>query len=200
VVSTEFGIHNIKDQDKNTGTPQDEILSTDYKLEDGTMLSSVCKVYDWVTDDGRKNLGKWAEEAAEIRAKYANDDQSADPEFRALPLSICRFRGWIFPKAPWCSVDVEPSDEQWAPRMYRILHSPTKLWKAISDFRQGYDRATNTFVLLNDPHDGRLPAESLTGSFRVRIRERIDKSVSRLPSLHIEKIEHTPATPFQPAG
>jgi len=80
--------------------------------------------------------------------------------------------------------------------MYPDLAFTDQVVEGDLGFSASYDRATNTFVLLNDPHDGRLPAESLTGSFRVRIRERIDKSVSRLPSLHIEKIEHTPQRHF----
>src|SRR6266705_4824930 len=71
-------IHNIKDQDKHTDTasqnPYDE-----FKLPDRKLLSSVCKTYDWVTDDGRKNMGTWADEAADIRAEYGTADKIAGP-------------------------------------------------------------------------------------------------------------------------
>jgi hypothetical protein len=66
-------IHNIKDQDQKTDIPGHNPLD-DFKLPDGTVLSSVCKTYDWVIDDGRKKLGAWADEAANIRAKYGTDD------------------------------------------------------------------------------------------------------------------------------
>src|SRR4051794_22445417 len=43
-------IHNIKDQDRNTDTvgrsPFDQFM-----LPDGTLLSSICKTYDWVLGD-----------------------------------------------------------------------------------------------------------------------------------------------------
>lgn len=67
-------IHNIKDQNQKTDTPGRNPLD-DYKLSDGTILSSICKTYDWVNDDGRKNLGKWADEAANIRSRYGKDEK-----------------------------------------------------------------------------------------------------------------------------
>jgi hypothetical protein len=67
-------IHNIKDQDQKTDTPGLNPFDS-FKLPDGTLLSSVVKTYDWVANDGRKNLGKWADEAASIRGKYGTDDK-----------------------------------------------------------------------------------------------------------------------------
>jgi hypothetical protein len=69
-------IHNIKDQDQKTDMAGHNPLD-DFKLSTGTVLSSVCKTYDWVIDDGRKKLGAWADEAASIRAKYGTDDSIA---------------------------------------------------------------------------------------------------------------------------
>ncbi len=61
-------IHNMKDQRSATdnwgASPFDGI-----KLNDGTWLSSYVKIYDWVNDNGRDNLGKWVEEAARARGK-----------------------------------------------------------------------------------------------------------------------------------
>lgn len=62
-------IHNIKDQDQKTDTAGRNPLDA-FELPNGTILSSVCKTYDWVINDRRKNLGKWADEAADIRAEY----------------------------------------------------------------------------------------------------------------------------------
>jgi hypothetical protein len=76
-----------------------------FKLPDGTLLSSVCKTYDWLTDDGRKNLGKWADEAADIRAKYKNGDKIARLEestkvnksYGLAPAAV-----GFTPRSPWC--------------------------------------------------------------------------------------------------
>jgi len=67
-------IHNIKDQDQKTDEAGRNPFD-DFKLPDGTLLSSVCRTYDWVTDNGRKNLGAWADDAANVRAKYGTDDK-----------------------------------------------------------------------------------------------------------------------------
>jgi hypothetical protein len=67
-------VHNVKDSDKKTGAKGSNPFDS-FKLPDGTTLSSVCKTYDWVLDDGRNNLGDWADEAAEIRAEFTAEDE-----------------------------------------------------------------------------------------------------------------------------
>src|SRR5258708_39132329 len=77
----------------------------DFKLPDGTLLSSVYKTYDWLTDDGRNNLGKWADEAADIRAEYKNGDKIAPLEestkvnksYGSAPAAV-----GFTPRSPWC--------------------------------------------------------------------------------------------------
>src|ERR1035438_5817465 len=67
-------IHNIKDRDSKTDIAGASPLDH-FQLPDGTLLSSVCKTYDWVLEDGRDNLAKWVEEAFNVRARYGNDDK-----------------------------------------------------------------------------------------------------------------------------
>jgi hypothetical protein len=43
------------------------------KFEDGTVLSTVCKTYDWVADKGREHLGQWLEEAVQAREDVDDD-------------------------------------------------------------------------------------------------------------------------------
>ena len=70
-------IHNAKDQDGKTDTmganPFDKIY-----FVDGTALSSICKTYDWVTNDGRNNLGTWVEEAFQSRETYDGETELKD--------------------------------------------------------------------------------------------------------------------------
>lgn len=104
-------IHNVKDQDQKTDTPGRNPLD-DFKLADGTILSSLCKTYDWVIDNGRKNLGTWADEAAKVRAEYrTNDkivrlgeDKQASKSYR---VSTASESAGFAPKSPWCPDDVE---------------------------------------------------------------------------------------------
>ncbi|PYU70806.1 MAG: hypothetical protein DMG49_10695 [Acidobacteria bacterium] len=97
-------IHNIKDQNQKTDTAGRNPLE-DFKLSDGTLLSSICKTYDWVLDDGRKNLGKWADEAADIRAKYGADDKVVGPgeqKQTSKTQSTAAASTGFAPRSPWC--------------------------------------------------------------------------------------------------
>lgn len=105
-------IHNIKDQDQKTDTAGRNPLD-DFKLPDGTILSSVCKTYDWVINDGRKSLGKWADEATDIRAKYGTDDKIVrrDEDKKQtskanVPCTASASAGFA-PRSPWCSDHAE---------------------------------------------------------------------------------------------
>src|SRR5262249_23175897 len=100
---------NIKDQDRKTDTPGPNPFDT-FELPDGTRLSSVVKTYDWVADDGRKNLGKWADDAAKIREKYGTADKIKDvtedkSTSKAYATSIRSSSASFAPKSPWCSSD-----------------------------------------------------------------------------------------------
>jgi len=97
-----FGIwiHNIKDQDGKTDEQGRNPLN-DFQLSDGTLLSAVCKTYDWVKDNGRDNMGKWAEEAANIRAKYG-DKSTVTLAKAVLPrVAAASIPGGVAPRAPW---------------------------------------------------------------------------------------------------
>lgn len=65
-------IHGIKNQDGETDSagpnPLDAIL-----FDDGTALSSVCKTYDWVTNNGRDHLGTWLDNAVTAREEMDKD-------------------------------------------------------------------------------------------------------------------------------
>ena len=104
-------IHNIKDQDSKTDVagrnPFDQ-----FKLPDGTLLSSVCKTYDWVLNDGRNNLGKWGEEAFQVRARYGASDKIAyasEISNKAGQVNVVRNVASIgfTPRSPWCPDDAE---------------------------------------------------------------------------------------------
>lgn len=65
-------IHNVKNLAGETTVagknPFEQMI-----LVDGTPLSSICKVYDWVSHDGIKNLGQWADNAFDTRSNYKGD-------------------------------------------------------------------------------------------------------------------------------
>jgi len=95
-------IHDILDRDRKAdvqGRNPLELLT----LSNGTRLSAVCKTYNWVSDDGRANLGKWLEEAVEIRSRYRADDTISEiAEKRATGVVQSSARGFV-PRSPWCA-------------------------------------------------------------------------------------------------
>jgi hypothetical protein len=100
-------IHNIKNQDRMTDVAGANPLDH-FKLPDNTLLSSVCKTYDWVLNDGRNNLGKWIEEAYQVRAKYGIDEKIVAVEeigLAAAAVGLSRntsASAGFAPRSPWC--------------------------------------------------------------------------------------------------
>jgi hypothetical protein len=84
-------VHGMKNQygetDKSGANPFDN-----FHLKDGTPLSQLCEVYDWVKDDGRENISTWVEDA---RAAFDNHDgdlslmkaEAASPYIRSTPVA-----------------------------------------------------------------------------------------------------------------
>jgi hypothetical protein len=65
-------IHEIKNQDSETDLPGANPFAS-ILLDDGTQLSALTEVYDWVEDDGRASLGMWVEEAYQARQEYTGE-------------------------------------------------------------------------------------------------------------------------------
>ena len=99
-------IHNVKDMNSETDSyganPFDH-----FKLPDGSLLSAVCKVYDWVIDDGRTSLGSWSEEAIEIRKELGLHKNITEIVRKGATASagvlqaVGASRAFT-PRAPWC--------------------------------------------------------------------------------------------------
>lgn len=104
-------IHNIKDQDRNTDSPGENPLDH-FQLSDGRLLSEVCETYDWVSDDGRNNLGTWAEEAYTTRKKIGSDLELTEVASVAAAAGVAasaitvKSRGFV-PRAPWSATNAE---------------------------------------------------------------------------------------------
>lgn len=105
-------IHNIKDQDRNTDIAGRNPLEL-FKLPNNTLLSSACKIYDWVLGDGRNNLGTWIEEAFQERAKLGKGDlvYANEVSQKSQPVSVIRnvaASAPFTPRSPWCADAVKP--------------------------------------------------------------------------------------------
>lgn len=106
-------IDRVKDQGKMTDTRGRNPFE-DFELPDGTLLASVCKIYDWVADDGRNNLGQWIEEAFKARAENELNERIVEiPTTRRLEKTnvsrAAAVSGGFTPKSPWCPEDGDGS-------------------------------------------------------------------------------------------
>jgi len=99
-------IHNVKNLDSKTdiagSNPFYNIL-----LSNGKPLSSICKTYDWVNDNGISNLGKWAEEAFQFRSTYTGEKNLMDSTSGTSSSS---------------------SKNDYSPSNTRIITNPSKPW------------------------------------------------------------------------
>lgn len=98
-------IHNVKNQDSQKDTPGINPLDN-ISFTDGKRLSSACKIYDWVSDNGRENLGKWVEEAFQERKMYGPDKKIADSKYDEQSVGTTSARsssapGGFIPHSPW---------------------------------------------------------------------------------------------------
>ena len=102
-------IHNVKNLDGKTDVPGPNPFDNIYFVDD-TPLSSICKTYDWVANDGISNLGKWVEEAFQERESYTgeknlrNSDNNVDSSINRSPTgSLSQTRPAIIqnPPKPW---------------------------------------------------------------------------------------------------
>ncbi|SRR5579875_166030 len=94
-------IHDIVDQDRKTDAQGGNPFEV-FVLPNGTRLSTVCKTYNWVSNDGRTNLGKWLEEAAEIRSKYGANDTISEITEKRGPIVVKSNSSGFVPRSPWC--------------------------------------------------------------------------------------------------
>jgi hypothetical protein len=80
-------------------------------------------------------------------------------------------------------------DEEWLRSRYPALMPAGDAVTGTIDFRASYDVQANRFLILGDQVPDPAGGIALSGSFRIRIEERIDKSISQLPALYVEGVE-----------
>ena len=194
-------IHNIKDHNQKIDLAGRNPFE-DLKLPDGTVLSSVCKTYDWLTDDGRTNLGKWADEAADIRAEYKNGDTiarlqestKANKSYGSAPAAV-----GFTPDRPGATTMPQPGDEEWLRERHPGLTVGGGILSGSIQFKAGYDAKINQFFPIEEGATVSTDAVILSGTFKIRIEPRANRSTSRLPALYVDGIEPADNRHFNPA-
>ncbi|WP_079890659.1 TIR domain-containing protein [Halorubrum sp. AJ67] len=72
-------IHSLNDKESNTDFSGTNPLKK-FVVEEGDKvrtLSTIFPTYDWKRDNGRENIGKWAEEAAQTAESLSRDQQNS---------------------------------------------------------------------------------------------------------------------------
>jgi hypothetical protein len=87
-------------------------------------------------------------------------------------------------------------DEPSLSNLYPGLASVDGTMTGAIAFRASYNREENRFVVLKQGDSEPDNAVTLSGSFEIRIAERSDKSVFRLPALFVPDVEPIPARHF----
>ena len=185
-----FGIriHQIKDQDQKTDAAGRNPLD-DFQLSNGTTLSSICKTYDWINDDGRTNLGKWAEEAAEIQEIATVRMTRSVAKILKNQLMLMPHQPDLLQKHLGPIMMLNETDYAWLREHYPALVSEGGIISGEIWFRASYNARINTFQPLADNSPVDSEAVTLSGAFQVSFQQRGAGGASRLPALHVQGIE-----------
>ena len=90
-------------------------------------------------------------------------------------------------------------DEQWLRENYPSLIPSDHGVAGRIEFRAGYNERSNTFSTLGQgtaDQGNTMGAVVLSGSFEIRIEERAEESMSRLPALYVKGIDPSPDRHF----
>lgn len=106
-------IHGIKDQDRQTDAKGLNPF-VQFKFPDGALLSSACKIYDWIAEDGRNGLGTWIEKTFQARRQHGLDQKittinGGDGLYPVATVIRSAPAGAFHPQSPWCHIDVDRS-------------------------------------------------------------------------------------------
>jgi hypothetical protein len=88
------------------------------------------------------------------------------------------------------------SDEHWLRDKYPGLTHTGDAVAGTIKFKASYDQQNNCFLILSNEADDQIGGVTLSGALQIRIEERTDKSVSRLPALYVQGAEHIPDRHF----
>lgn len=87
-------------------------------------------------------------------------------------------------------------DKKWLQKQYPKLVAGSEEVSGIIEFTATYNEKNNRFLILNKDVTDTVGGCSLTGSFKIQIRERTNKSFSDLPALIVEDVETIPDRHF----
>jgi hypothetical protein len=94
---------------------------------------------------------------------------------------------------------LKTEDEHWLRDSYPGLTLDGKSVSGHVKFNATYNREFNRFLILADGVIDTVGGLALSGEFRIRIKERADKTASALPAVYVEEVDVVPERHFNPA-
>jgi hypothetical protein len=91
-------------------------------------------------------------------------------------------------------------DEDWLRGIYPGLIPQADGVAGVIEFKAAYDNETNLFVIFQDSASCEIAGVALSGKFRIRIGERINKAFSSLPAVFLDDVEATESRHFGQDG
>jgi hypothetical protein len=90
-------------------------------------------------------------------------------------------------------------DEEWLRSAYPGLVPINGGVAGVVEFRATYNRQINRFLILGDSVVDDVGGVGLSVAFRVRIEDRVNKSISRLPAVYLDDVDATEDRHFNQA-
>ena len=84
---------------------------------------------------------------------------------------------------------LQPGDEEWLREKHPGLTVAGEILSGSIQFRAGYDAKINQFFSIEEGATASTDAVILSGTLKIRIEPRADRSTSRLPALYVDGIE-----------
>jgi hypothetical protein len=87
---------------------------------------------------------------------------------------------------------ITDQNEQWLHNKYPLLTIKSGKISGVIEFKAMYNDQTGQFMVLENNTPNIVGKNVLTGRFNIRIEDRVDKSLSRLPAVYIDDVGLTP--------
>ena len=91
---------------------------------------------------------------------------------------------------------ITDQDSEWLASTYPGVSAKADTVAGVIEFAATYNGQTHQFLCLDNGAPDTVGGQRLSGRFDIRIQERVDKSVSALPALHVEGVDPTPDRHF----
>lgn len=91
---------------------------------------------------------------------------------------------------------ITDKDKKWLSSKYPGLKSKQNKISGLVEFTAAYDTDANCFRVIDKDTADEVKGLRLSGKFKIKIEERTNKSLSKLPTVFVEEVDHTSSRHF----